>query len=150
MTKAATRAEKRLWVDPNVIRISKKRPKQRLIEPAVTIRRSGAVDCVYFVRLDNTDAYKIGYTHHLGQRLSAIGAGIPAPVRAVAWVSFLDPDWLGEAEAQAHKLASIYGARIKGEWFNLKNEDIPKIVDGLIEALRDQVMDVSRTGEFPR
>lgn len=168
--KAATKAAKR-WIDMDVIRVKKRRisevdprtPEDIAGERRRTVRmlvlhgeeglragaeRFGAVDCIYFVRMDGTDAYKIGYTFHLRQRLSAIGAGIPVPVRAVSWVSFYDERVLGEAEYRAHELASFYGERLKGEWFNLKDHHVRKIVDDLIEGLRDEVMGVSYNGSF--
>lgn len=169
MTKAAPKS----WIDMAAVRVSKPRPVSRIwkTESAseqrrqmlkwVTAhhnadplkegaRRFGAVDCIYFVRMGSTDAYKIGYTHHLRQRVSALGAGIPVPVFPVSWVSFFDDNWLGEAEFRAHELAGLYGDRLKGEWFNLKEDHIRKIVDNLVEGLRDEVMGVSYDGEVPR
>jgi len=178
MTKAKNGEEfGKPWINPDALKIRKKRPEAKLIydsspESEADRRRSsiesicgwrgagsrkrwregakafGAVDCVYFIRMAGTDAYKIGLTHHARQRLSAIGAGVPVPVTLEGWVSFFDNRVLGEAESRAHEIADFYGERLKGEWFNLREHHVIKIIDALTDGMEDDVMGVSYTGDL--
>lgn len=108
--------------------------------------RFGARDCIYWVRMLGTDTYKIGYTFHMGQRLSALRAGTPLPLECVSWVSFFDERYLGEAEHFAHRFAGTNGKRVKGEWFVLSEENVRKGVSALADELRPHVMGVSHDG----
>lgn len=108
--------------------------------------RFGARDCIYWVRMKGTDAYKIGYTFHLRQRLSALRAGTPLPLECVSWVSFFDEIDLGEAERFSHRFAREHGRPVKGEWFVLSEANVRAGVEALVKEMRPGVMGVSFDG----
>lgn len=91
---------------------------QRLVER----RKRGRHGWVYVIQLDNDDRFvKIGITHnvHPKPRLTAIYTGLPYGFEILGLLKTRIPR---KIELEIHQ--KFISKKVKGEWFNLDQEDI--------------------------
>lgn len=103
----------------------------------------GSTMCVYFVKMGSTPAYKIGLAYHADSRVKSIQTGSPLPVKLVAWINAPTRQALIRIEKVAHAQAAKYGARAQGEWFNLADGAVRKVIDGVIAVSPADVLGVN-------
>ncbi|EXL09584.1 GIY-YIG nuclease family protein [Aquamicrobium defluvii] len=103
----------------------------------------GSKMCVYFVRMGSTPAHKIGLAYHADSRVKSIQTGSPLPVRLVAWINAPTRKALHNIEREAHAQASRYGIRARGEWFNLGDGAVRKVIDGVVATTPGDVLGVN-------
>lgn len=99
--------------------------------------------CVYFARMGKTPAHKIGKSAYADSRIQAIQISSPLPVKLVAWINAPTHEALARLEKQTHKAASMFGARSRGEWFNLGDGAIRKIIDAVVDMTPEDVAGVN-------
>lgn len=79
---------------------------------------------VYLMVDDLRVRYKIGRTKDVHKRLKQVSQGSPYPIHLLGYVNALDPARL---ELILHELYK--NERVHGEWFELKEEQVKKILD---------------------
>ncbi len=99
-------------------------------------------DAVYFIRMGQTDAFKIGYSGDAIGRMADLQVSSPVGLSLRAFVSFLTPDALGDAEYEAHKLAAKFGKRLRGEWFELSDLAVMRVAKELAGKFEDDVFGI--------
>lgn len=103
----------------------------------------GSRMCVYFVRMGSTPAYKIGIAYDAESRIKNLQTHSPLKLKFKAWINSPTRESLLKVEREAHRLAGIYGAKAHGEWFNLDEGAVRKIIDGVISSVPEHVMGVN-------
>lgn len=99
-------------------------------------------DSIYFIRMGQTDAFKIGYSGDAISRMAELQVSSPLGLSLRAFVSFLTPDQLGAAEHEAHQLATKFGKRLRGEWFELSDLAVIRVAKDLAGKFEDDVFGI--------
>ena len=83
--------------------------------------------CVYFINIENTTKFKIGYTKHKPEsRLSNLQTGCPEKLILFRYVMCNDPIKL---EKYLHECFD--DNKIRGEWYNMDHDDVEKLSEFL-------------------
>lgn len=86
--------------------------------------------CVYFIRPEGGGPIKIGLTHDLSGRLTALQIGSPVKLALIARID----GGAGTTEAALHR--RFAAGRLHGEWFR---EDTPGLLELIADILRDDI-----------
>lgn len=161
---AAPGASKR-WVDHDSIAISREsrtpydpvQDRKRKLEIAKSIHRGDVkkawlecgrdrspFDCVYFIRMGETSAVKVGHTGCISNRMMQLRVSSPVDLRLAGFVSFIDDQTQIVAEQRAHQIAMAHGKPLLGEWFDLSQDAVKKIVDELSSEYSEHVFSIGK------
>ena len=99
-------------------------------------KTDGPQDSVYFIRMGTTEAVKVGMAKSLLNRLPVLQCGSPVELRPVAYINFIDSQWMSVAERVAHHFAGIHcSQRFMGEWFGLTDKAIRAIAADVFDDM---------------
>ena len=80
---------------------------------------------LYFIRMGDTNHFKIGVTHSLPRRVKQLQTGNPFPLWVFRSVHVVDGS-VKELERTLHQRYHTH--RMMGEWFNLKPDDVDRFI----------------------
>lgn len=93
--------------------------------------------CVYFVRMGNTEAVKVGCSHAGLERVVGLQVASPVPIHMIGYVNFVSPQDMVDGERIAHEICKEQGiGRLRGEWFRMSTAEVVNVAKALI--LRDK------------
>jgi len=105
--------------------------------------RVGARNCVYFMRMNATDYYKVGCARNATHRACQINGCSPYHVELVSWVSFKEQGFHRVAEKFAHLSAKKHGRHLSKEWFELDSEGVRKVITDICQEWPSRIVGVS-------
>lgn len=104
-------------------------------------KRNGPYLSVYFIRMGQTEAIKIGMAWNGIQRLLDLQVGSPVKLHLIGFMNFTDESEMKIAEVRAHSIARKHCMRkLLGEWFQLNHTQAKAAFDELFNAVRPNVI----------
>jgi len=86
---------------------------------------------VYFFRSGKTHNYKIGYSKNPHQRWIDLQTGNPYLIYRIGYIELPSEFLARKVESRLHSKLTKKGKHVLGEWFWLKGESIPKLIESI-------------------